>query len=356
MATFRTRKTKKGVLKHIAEIRLKKRGKIIHQESKTFSSKSFAKKWAGLREAELKINGMPKSHHKMTLAELKDSYKNDLGDLVRMGRSKSADMERIAEYDIACIDTEDLTSAHYINHVQWRLGQGALPQTVNNDIVWINILLKYGIAAKNIKANLDQIESAKAFLKSTGMIARSKHRDRLPTPEEHQKLLEYFSSKKNHSRIPMLDIVLFAMYSARRQSEVTRIQWRDNSESKTGIVRDLKHPRLKDGNHQTFNYTEQAWAIVKKQQPNDCRIFPCNPRTISANFTRACKILEIKDLRFHDYRHLATSFLFTQGYNIQEVSSYTLHESWDMLKRYTHITQQDKRGINKIHLASLKYI
>jgi site-specific recombinase XerD len=45
----------------------------------------------------------------------------------------------------------------------------------------------------------------------------------------------------------------------------------------------------------------------------------------------------LKDLRFHDLRHEATSRLFEKGLGIMEVASMTGHKSLSMLKRYTHI-------------------
>ena len=54
-------------------------------------------------------------------------------------------------------------------------------------------------------------------------------------------------------------------------------------------------------------------------------------------FTRACRLLGIEGLHFHDLRREATSRLFERGYSIQEVSQFTLHDSWATLKRYTHL-------------------
>ena len=134
----------------------------------------------------------------------------------------------------------------------------------------------------------------------------------------------------------------FAIHSARRQAEITRIRWSDNNESvRTGMVRDLKHPREKIGNHKTFKYTNGAWEIVKRQPRNGDIIFPFNEKSIGAAFTRACKVLEIEDLRFHDLRHEATSRMFEEGHSIQEVQLMTLHESWGLLKRYTHLKPEE---------------
>jgi Phage integrase family len=55
------------------------------------------------------------------------------------------------------------------------------------------------------------------------------------------------------------------------------------------------------------------------QVPEEIRNRPVEPRTIGAAFTRACRVLEIEDLHFHDLRHEATSRLFETGYSIVEV-------------------------------------
>ena len=74
-------------------------------------------------------------------------------------------------------------------------------------------------------------------------------------------------------------------------------------------------------------------------------IFPYDPRSICAAFTRACHVLGIKDLRVHDLRHEATSRPFERGYQIHEVCQFTLHESWNELKRYTNLRPEKVREI-----------
>jgi len=44
-------------------------------------------------------------------------------------------------------------------------------------------------------------------------------------------------------------------------------------------------------------------------------------------------------------RHEATSRLFERGYQIHEVAQFTLHESWNELKRYTNLRPEDVREI-----------
>ena len=99
-----------------------------------------------------------------------------------------------------------------------------------------------------------------------------------------------------------------------------------------------------------FRLLSEAWEIIDRQpkimvegpdekQTPDPRVFPYNPKSIGANFTRACQIRGLHDLHFHDLRHEATSRLFERGYDIPQVAQFTLHESWTTLKRYTHLRE-----------------
>lgn len=81
--------------------------------------------------------------------------------------------------------------------------------------------------------------------------------------------------------------------------------------------------------------------IIQRQDPASDRVFPYDPKTVGAAFTRACRVLQIEDLRFHDLRHEATSRLFEAGYAIVEVQQFTLHDSWGTLSRYTHLRPED---------------
>lgn len=55
---------------------------------------------------------------------------------------------------------------------------------------------------------------------------------------------------------------------------------------------------------------------------------------------RACYLLGIEDLHFHDLRHEGVSRLFELGWTIPHAASVSGHRSWQSLKRYTHIRQR----------------
>jgi len=67
------------------------------------------------------------------------------------------------------------------------------------------------------------------------------------------------------------------------------------------------------------------------------------PGSIVAAFTRACKLLGIEGLHFHDLRHCGVSRLFEMGRTIPQVACVSAHRSWSSLKRYAHIRQTGDR-------------
>ena len=341
MATIQKRISTSGKVTYQAKVRRKSKGKIIHQESKTFNKKKNAELWVRNLEARLddprEFNKI--QHSGITVGHVLKVYQEEFHTLRQAGRSKNADLKRLQNTDLAELDAIELTSADLITHLMYRLEiDGVKPQTANNDAVWLRVAFKAVKAKKNWPLATESIEDAIIIAKSENLIGRSKARDRRPTSNELNKLDTYFKMKDLKSNISMRDIMWFAIHSSRRQSEITRLEWNDNDDkAKTGLVRDLKHPRTKKGNHKRFKYTNAAWEIIQNQPQNkkNSYIFPYNSQTICSKFTEACEMLEINDLCFHDLRHEATSRCFEAGHSIQEVQLITLHESWEVLKKYT---------------------
>jgi integrase len=206
----------------------------------------------------------------------------------------------------------------------------------------MGVLYRAARPALDLDLRYDVIDDALTFCRAQKLVSKSAPRDRRPTDKELKLLTKWFSSRDGRAQIPMLDIMWFAIHSARRQEEITNLRWDDNNaRHHTGVVRDLKDPREKEGNHRTFKYTKEAWEIVKRQPRVSEFIFPYDSHSISAAFARSCKMCGIEGLRFHDFRHEATSRLFEAGYSITEVQQFTLHMAWSTLQRYTHLRAKD---------------
>jgi integrase len=338
MATITRRARKNGTVAYKAEVRVQRDGKV-YQKTRTFDRQAVARSWAASMEAKAKEPGALDilAHTGVTVGGLVNWYVEEYDS--GFGRTKKADLSALAKSSLAALNALTLTSGQIIDHVRLRR-QTVAPSTAINDLVWLRTVFRFGRSAKGIPLNLEVIEDAVAFCRAEKLIAKSRRRDRRPTADELKRLTDHFNRKR--SGYPMADLMWFAVHSARREAEICRLRWADNIDAEmTGLVRDAKHPTAKMGNHRRFKYTAEGWEIVQRQGKTSEFIFPYNAKTLSTFFARACSILEIKDLRWHDLRHEATSRLFEAGYSIVEVQQFTLHEDWNTLKRYTHLRPGD---------------
>lgn len=333
MGTITKRPSARGH-RYRAEIRIKRRGEIVHRETRTFRTKALARTWVERREAVL---GERTEFTRYSIKDAIDEYEETYEKIHGWGRTKRTTLaflrRRIGSWDAFAVSKGDLV--RYITERR----QEASAATVANDLTWLAVVFK-AMRATDRPVNLQAVEDAILVCRQQGLTGRPGQRDRRPTAGELKRLDAYFRSRI--SEIPMADIMWFAVHSSRRQAEITRIEWQDNDpDTLTGLVRDLKHPRKKLGNHRRFKYTQEAWDIAQAQPKSSRFIFPYNPKTIGTLWTRACRICEIDDLRFHDLRHEATSRLFESGYSIIETQQFTLHEDWKVLARYTNLRPEN---------------
>jgi integrase len=169
---------------------------------------------------------------------------------------------------------------------------------------------------------------------------KSRERDRRPTLDELDKLLKHFQGiqTRRPTSINMLKMTGFALFSTRRQEEITRIQWADLDEvGQRVLVRDMKNPGQKIGNDVWCHLPPEAWAIMQTMPKVLPEIFPYSAESVSASWTRACHMVGIEDLHFHDLRHDGVSRLFEMDWDIPRVASVSGHRDWNSMRRYTHL-------------------
>ncbi|MFY9656489.1 MAG: hypothetical protein WAK01_07865 [Methylocystis sp.] len=82
------------------------------------------------------------------------------------------------------------------------------------------------------------------------LVGKGNERDRRPTQEELDRIIAALEANPRQL-IPVARILRFAVATAMRQDEITRILWEDfDPIQKMLIIRDRKDPRRKAGNHQ----------------------------------------------------------------------------------------------------------
>jgi len=326
MASIRKKTKKNGDVAYYADIVIKRGGVIVHREGRTFLKKSLAKAWSSGRELELQKNEVFGKRKVLFIRDIIQDYLDNF----QTGLSKRNDMRRLQRYDIAGCDVYRLTAADIIAHCRFRNAQ-AKPQTVKNDVIWLRVALSTVKGFRNYDYSLDVFSVASRIMSQEGITASSDVRDRRPSQAELAALSRYFYRKK----AAYLHVMWFAIFSARRLGEICSLQWEDiNHVNHTVFVRDIKSPGKKVVSLWA-KLPRSAYRLIMRQPKGSRFIFPMNSRTVSSNFTRACKILCIDDLHFHDLRREAASRLFEQGLSINQVAQVTLHQNWSTLKIYT---------------------
>lgn len=243
-----------------------------------------------------------------------------------------------ADYTVADLCLQDLTG-----FCRKRMDEdGVKPATILLDIMFLSAALHTAFVDLGLdQKHYDLMQLWIRALFKQGYIGKSKERDRRVTPAELDKLLAYF--KYNAAlKADYVSLVRFAVESAMRLGEICRLRWDDYDREKgTIIVRDRKLPTGRLGNHQKVPLLGECQKIIDAQPKTGPLIFPYKVDTVGAGFRRACNLLEIEDLRFHDLRHEGISRLFEKGYAIQEVALVSGHRDWKSLKRYVNLRPED---------------
>ena len=366
MGTISQRKLADGTIRFRAEIRISRKGFANFKESKTFSSMRLAQKWLAVREEEIEENPdilLGRSDvSNITLANAIDKYLDEVGN--EYGRTKTYCLRLIQKFPIAQYIITKIKPADISEHVALRKGgytkldlKPIATSTLQHELLHIRGVLSHAHTMWDVNVDLAGFDKATAQLRKTRQISSSGKRDRLPTTAELKKLTEYFYRKwqKPVYSYPMHLIMWFAIFSCRRESEITEMLLADYDEdNEVWKVRDLKNPNGSKGNHKEFTVLEPCRKIIELLQLKSTRkrmlnrgydkdlLIPLSPKTIGGEFRNACKILGIEDLRFHDLRHEGCTRLAEKGLTIPQIQEISLHDSWGSLERYVSVRKRKK--------------
>ena len=360
MGTISQRNLKDGTIRYRAEIRINRQG-TIYKESKTFATMRTASNWLKKREAEIQdnpdiLNGKDKGG-KFTIGQLISRYLEEVGDQYSITTIRS--LRVLLKLPISNVYAEKLSAIHITEHVKSRkigfpkLGLNPItPSTILNELQHLKSVLNHARLLWGVSIKYMEISDALLQLRKTRQITKGNTRDRLYERSELEILLKFFTNTWNRGRsvYPMHLLILFAIFSCRRQAEITRLELADyDREHKVFKVRDLKNPNGSKGNHKEFIVSEQLEKLIELAlspkyrnrmilaECNSKYLFPLRAGSIATEFSETCELLGIEDLRFHDLRHEGATRLAEQGMTIPQMQQYTLHNTWSSLQRYVSV-------------------
>ena len=338
-------------------VQVRRKGKYVNE---TFLRRKDAEVWS--LEVERRIDRREPSVTRASrdakcFGDLIRLHRDDLQEVGRrIGRSKAASLVFL-ERRLGRLRLAELGRERRIQFGKERAREGAGPMTLGIDLGYIKTILSHAAAVHGVILTMEPIVLARIALSRLGLVGKGEERDRRPTQDELDRLIAAFEAN-SRQQIPVGRIIRFAVATAMRQDEISRIEWADfDPTGRMMLIRDRKDPRRKNGNNQRIPLLDacgyDACAIVNEQRALSKtaigRIFPYCGRSVGAAFRRRCKELRIPDLHFHDLRHEGTSRLFEAGFSIEQVALVTGHKDWKMLRRYTHLKPE---GLHTLQLRN----
>lgn len=231
---------------------------------------------------------------------------------------------------------EPLSSLTPERLVAWAGETSRSPQSRRCLLATLSGVLEAGQSLWQCTPHPRAAKDAMRSLQLLGAVASPAQRARRVCDGEIEAIGEAWTSAVPFAAIPCL------VDTCLRSGELTRLHSADlDTQRRTIIVRDRKHPSRKLGNHQRIPLLGRSREIIEARARNaQGLIFPYPRKTLAQAFTRASRRAGIEDIRLHDLRHEGISRLFARGWTIPQVAAVSGHRSWENLRRYTHITPE----------------
>src|SRR3984893_18725928 len=131
-----------------------------------------------------------------------------------------------------------------------RAKQGAGPATLAIDLSFIRTIITHAAAVHGIEVSAGEARLARVALRHLNLVGRGKERDRRPTQDELDELIEYFETNPRQF-IPMGRIVRYAVATTLRQEEICKPEW-----PRSGTR----------GSSRTDNRCREAWARCNRNR------------------------------------------------------------------------------------------
>ena len=203
--------------------------------------------------------------------------------------------------------------------------------TVNRELAWLRAILNF--AVNNDLLIKNPFAAAKGIISA----AAENERDRILEIDEEERLLAACTDERSHVR----PILICALDTAMRRGEIFKMRWRDvdlraenisipqtNTKTEDSRVVGIT-PRLK-------NELEALW----EESPKEYNRLVFGVTTIKRSWETACKLAGVRDFRFHDCRHTATTRMIASGSPHTEVMKITGHSQLKTFLRYLNITSE----------------
>lgn len=342
MASIKKRKDKEGNIHFHVQVRIKG----YPPQHASFKRKTDADRWIQQTEAAIREGRHFKTSEakKHTLAELIDRYIANVLPTKKKSERKQRDQLNWWKKALGTYLLSDVTPAliaerrDILLKGQTPSGKQRSPSTVVRYMAALSHA--FTIAVKEW-----------GWLEDTPMRRVSKPKEprgrvRFLDDVERARLLQACKTSLNPYLYP---IVVLALSTGMRQSEILNLKWSDvDLEKGRAILRETKNGEVRQ-----VALTGYALELLKQldkvRRIDTLLIFPSKkpkrPIDIRTAWENAIKKAEITNFKFHDLRHSCASYLAMSKASLAEIAEVLGHKTLAMVKRYSHISDAHTEGV-----------
>jgi integrase len=239
----------------------------------------------------------------------------------------------------------DMTPDAIERYKGWRLasisarGGPPRPATINRELACLKHM--FTLAHKGV-LHLPGGVPAENPLRAIKLLEEQNIRDRVLNAEEFQRLVDvspdYFKP-----------VLLCAYHTGMRKGEILRLTW-DRVDLKAGFIR-LRDTDTKNATGRSIPIGRELREVLQRlpivldaQGARVPAVFTRHGqplKTVWEPFTRACRQLGLKNVRFHDLRHMAVTNLRRAGVDALTAMKITGHKTMAAFRRYHTIDDHD---------------
>lgn len=216
------------------------------------------------------------------------------------------------------------------------------PATVNRYLATISAICSFAIKIRSCPKNWNNPCSR------VSARPENNQRVRYLTMAEQQRLLTAAKAQK-WERMHLL--VLMALKTGARRSELLNLRWRD-------IVWERKTAHLletKNGDERMLVLLDDVIAELRRFEGAPAGLIfpskrtPSQPMSFQTIWEKCLKEAGIKDFRFHDVRHTTASMLIQNGVSLFETGAILGHKDSKVTQRYAHLsTDQSAANLRRV--------
>jgi len=164
----------------------------------------------------------------------------------------------------------------------------------------------------------------------------SKGRERFLSEPERVALLRECDASEF---APLATLVRLALATGGRKSELLGLKWSEVDLDR----RVVRFVDTKNGDSRTVPLAAAAVDALKtwkKDRVMAGAVFPYRKTDIEVAWRAARTAAGLDDVRFHDLRHTAASYLAMSGASLLDIASILGHRTLAMVRRYSHLSEQ----------------